>query len=107
VPCSTAVGSFKNAYNSSDEKDKNLKILSELEELNSDKLNLSTLLSRLDGIGNYGGLIIIGTSNNILNIDKALYRDGRLNLMKFDLATSNDIQQIVETFYQMKIYEEF
>jgi hypothetical protein len=62
----------------------------------SDKLNLGTLLSRLDGIGNYAGLIIVATTNDISTIDKALYRDGRLNLMMFDYASHNDIINIIE-----------
>jgi len=66
---------------------------------NVDKLNLSTLLSRFDGIGNHSGLIIIATTNNIDNIDNAIYREGRLNLMYFDNATLNDIQNIIEKYY--------
>jgi len=72
---------------------------------NNDKLCLNTLLSRLDGIGNYNGLIIIGTSNNIDNIDKSLYREGRLNLMKFDYASFNDIIYIIEKYYDSKLNE--
>jgi ATP-dependent 26S proteasome regulatory subunit len=67
-----------------------------------DKLCLSTLLSRLDGIGNYGGLIIVGTTNNIDKIDKSLYRDGRLGLVHFDYATSTDIINIIKKYYQVK-----
>jgi hypothetical protein len=65
-----------------------------------DKLCFGTLLSRFDGIGNYGGLIIIGTTNNIDNIDPALYRDGRLNLVYFDYATYDDILNICKQYYQ-------
>ena len=85
----------------SDSKEKIHKV--EMEDYNSDKLNLGTLLSRLDGIGNYAGLIIVGTSNNICNIDKAMYRDGRLNLIKFDNATYADIKQIIEKYYQLEL----
>ena len=66
----------------------------------SDKLNLGTLLSRFDGIYNYNGLIIIATTNNINKIDKALYRDGRLTLFKFDYATYDDIKNIIEKYYE-------
>jgi len=66
-----------------------------------DSLCFGTLLSRFDGIGNYGGLIIIGTTNNIDNIDPALYRDGRLNLVHFDYATKDDIMNIVKQYYQI------
>jgi SpoVK/Ycf46/Vps4 family AAA+-type ATPase len=70
--------------------------------LQKDKLCLNTLLSRLDGIGNYGGLIIVGTTNNIDNIDTALYRDGRLGLVHFDYATSSDIMNIIKKYYQIQ-----
>jgi len=72
----------------------------ELVKNNIDKLNISTLLSRFDGIGNHAGLIIVATTNNIDNIDNALYRDGRLNLIHFDNATSIDIQNIIEKYYE-------
>jgi AAA+ superfamily predicted ATPase len=75
----------------------------DIPKINSDKLCLNTLLSRLDGIGNYNGLIIIGTSNNIENIDKALYREGRLNLMHFDYALCDDIINIIEKYYDDKL----
>jgi ATP-dependent 26S proteasome regulatory subunit len=68
-----------------------------------DKLNISTLLSRFDGIGNYNGLIIVATTNNIDNIDGALYRDGRLNLIQFENATIVDIQNIIEKYYDCKL----
>jgi hypothetical protein len=64
-----------------------------------DKLSFGTLLSRLDGIGNYYGLIMIATTNSIKNIDKSLYRDGRLSLIKFNYASINDIKNIIEYYY--------
>lgn len=71
-----------------------------------DKLNFGTLLSRLDGIGNYAGLIIVATCNNIDNIDRALYRDGRLNLVKFDNASNDDIINIIKQYYNIEIDKE-
>jgi ATP-dependent 26S proteasome regulatory subunit len=76
------------------------------DEHHVDKLNISTLLSRFDGIGNYAGLIIIATTNNIDDIDSALYRDGRLNLIKFENASSNDINNILEKYYECKLDQE-
>jgi len=64
-----------------------------------DKLSFGTLLSRLDGIGNYYGLIMIATTNSIKNIDESLYRDGRLSLIKFNYASINDIKNIIEYYY--------
>jgi hypothetical protein len=72
----------------------------------NDKLNFGTLLSRLDGVGNYAGLIIVATCNNIGKIDKALYRDGRLNLVKFDFASFDDISNIIERYYDIKTTSE-
>jgi hypothetical protein len=85
-----------------------IKSVSEIEDNNtkSDKLNIGTLLSRLDGIGNYAGLIIVGTTNDISNIDEALYRDGRLNLIKFDNASTDDLKNIIERYYMVKLTEE-
>lgn len=71
-----------------------------------DKLNIGTLLSRFDGIGNYGGLIIIATTNNISNIDPALYRDGRLNLIEFKNASMEDIKNIIENYYNILMTKE-
>jgi len=85
--------------------DKNIEF-EKIDKNNNDKLNISTLLTRLDGIGNYSGIIIIGATNNITNIDKALYRDGRLNLIKFNNASIEDIKNIIEHYYQNKMSEE-
>ena len=71
----------------------------------NDKINMSTLLSRFDGIGNHAGLIIVATANNIDNIDNALYRDGRLNLIKFDNASIIDIKNIIEKYYEIVLNE--
>ena len=77
----------------------------EISDLNKDKLSLDTLLSRFDGIGNYAGLIIIGTTNNKNNIDPALYRDGRLSLVEFNYASIDDIQNIIKQYYQIEHIE--
>jgi hypothetical protein len=71
-----------------------------------DKLSLSTILSRFDGIGNYSGLIIIAATNDISKIDSSIYRDGRLNLMKFDYATCDDIKNMIEKYYDINLSNE-
>ena len=71
-----------------------------------DQLSLSTILSRFDGIGNYSGLIIIGATNNISNVDPSIYRDGRLNLMNFNYASTEDITNIIEKYYEIKLTDE-
>ena len=71
-----------------------------------DKLSIGTILSRLDGIGSYNGLIIIGTTNIIDNISPALYRDGRLNKMFFDYAQKEYIAKMIEKSYDIKLEKE-
>ncbi len=68
-----------------------------------DKINLGCLLSRLDGVGNYNGLIIIATTNHIEKLPDALYRDGRLTPVYFDYCNRKDIVNIIEHNYSIKL----
>lgn len=68
--------------------------------LQDDSVNLGILLSRLDGIGNYDGLIIMATTNCKDELSPALYRDGRLNPLMYDFACKEDIIKIIEQFYE-------
>ena len=70
-----------------------------------DSLHLGTLLSRLDGIGNYNGLILVATTNYIDKISPALYRYGRLDPVYFDFARKEDIKNMIESFYKIKLSE--
>jgi SpoVK/Ycf46/Vps4 family AAA+-type ATPase len=70
-----------------------------------DEFNLGTFLSRLDGIGNYEGMIMIATTNNIDNLDPALYRELRLTPIKFDFCRKEDIKEMVEDFYDIEVSE--
>lgn len=70
---------------------------------NPDKLSLGTLLSRLDGIGNYNGIIFIATTNYKDKLDPALYRHGRLDPIYFTFSTREDIKNIIEQFYDKKL----
>jgi len=104
---------YENIMNHSDENNNINKFIKKSDdddeiacEIVKDKLSLDTLLSRFDGIGNYAGLIIVGTTNNIDNIDPALYRDGRLSLVKFDYATNIDIENIIKQYYQIEIIDQ-
>ena len=63
------------------------------------KLNLGTLLSKLDGIGNYNGLIIVGTTNCIERLDSALYRELRLTPIEFRQLRKVDCIQIIESYF--------
>ena len=63
------------------------------------KLNLGTLLSKLDGIGNYNGLIIIGTTNYIDKLDPALYRELRLTPIEFKQLRKTDCIGLIQSYY--------
>lgn len=64
-----------------------------------DALNLGILLSRLDGIGNYNGLVFVATTNYIDKLDPALYRDMRLSRVFFDYTRKEDFVKLFEKFY--------
>ncbi len=65
------------------------------------KLAFDVILSQLDGIGNHDGLIVIGTTNSIDNLPPALYRDGRLSLVKFSFMTLKDVNLSIKHFYEI------
>jgi hypothetical protein len=68
-----------------------------------DEFNLGTFLSRLDGIGNYEGMIMVATTNNIDNLDPALYRELRLTPIKFNFCRKEDIKKMIENFYDIEV----
>lgn len=68
-----------------------------------DKINIGTILSRLDGIGNYNGLIIVGTTNSITKLTPALYREGRLTPLYFENITSEDIKMMIEHVFKVEL----
>jgi SpoVK/Ycf46/Vps4 family AAA+-type ATPase len=72
-----------------------------------DDLNLGSLLSQLDGIGNSNnnGLLTIATTNHLHLLDPALYRDGRLNLYNLENASTVDIVNMFEKRYALKPFE--
>ena len=76
---------------------------SSVERDKRDSLNLGTMLSRLDGVGNYDGLIIIATTNCKDKLSPALYRHGRLNPIYFDCARKADIRAMIEQSYDRKL----
>lgn len=69
------------------------------EKTDPNKLSLGTLLSRLDGIGNYSGLIFIATTNYKNKLDYALFRHGRLEPLYFNYASRDDVKNIIEHYY--------
>ena len=64
------------------------------------------LLTRLDGIGNYDGLIIIATTNDIDIIPPALYRDMRLTKIKFDYLRKIDIINMIQKYFEIILTED-
>ena len=70
---------------------------------NVDTINLDTLLSRLDGIGSYQGMVIVATTNRKNNLPPALCRHGRLTPMLFDLLEKEKIEDMIETYYKVKL----
>ena len=68
-----------------------------------DTINLDTLLSRLDGIGSYQGMVIVATTNRKNNLPPALCRHGRLTPMLFDLLEKEKIEEMIEAYYKIKL----
>lgn len=91
--------------NSSDLLFKKINDVNKTTDDKDDNLTLDTILSRLDGIGNYNGLITIATTNCIDNLDPAIYRHGRLDPCFFDYSTKENIIQMIETYYEVKLNE--
>ncbi len=73
------------------------------EKETGDKINLGCVLSRLDGVGSYNGLIIVATTNCKDNLSPALYRNGRLNPVLFDYISREQLAQMIEKFYAIKL----
>jgi len=75
--------------------------------MSSEKLTLSTLLNLLDGILETPGRIIIMTSNFPKQLDKALIRPGRIDLIcEFTKCTNKMICEFFEKFYDIELTQE-
>ena len=68
-------------------------------DVSDHKISLGSLLSRLDGIGNYNGLIIVATTNYIEKLDPALYRELRLTPIKFQKLRKIDCIRIIRSYF--------
>jgi ATP-dependent 26S proteasome regulatory subunit len=68
-----------------------------------DKLNIEFVLSRLDGVGNYNGLIIIGTTNHMNKLPPALCRYGRLTPLYFGYCSNKNIKDMIEFYYNVTL----
>jgi len=72
----------------------------------SDEFNVGILLSMLDGNIDQDELVIIATTNDISKLDPAIYRDGRLKLIKIDYVGRTEIVQMIEHYYDIKLTED-
>lgn len=72
----------------------------------TDAICLGTLLSRLDGVGSYNGIIIVATTNCIDQLSPAIYRHGRLNPVQFDYMKQSDMIKMIENFYSTQLTDE-
>lgn len=68
-------------------------------EIQEDQITIGSILSRLDGVGSYNGMIIIATTNHINKLPEQMYRHGRLNPVFFDYLSSTHTQEMIEQFY--------
>ena len=68
-----------------------------------DTINIDTLLSRLDGIGSYQGMVIVATTNHKNKLPPALCRHGRLTPMLFDLLGKEKIEEMIEVYYKVNL----
>jgi SpoVK/Ycf46/Vps4 family AAA+-type ATPase len=60
------------------------------------------LLSYMDGIHEMNGAILIGTTNNVSNIDSAFLRAGRFDIINIDLPSYQDRLEIIEIIIKKK-----
>jgi DNA polymerase III delta prime subunit len=102
--------SVSNKSEKKDENEKDNQIISKDSVSNTtsitfDNLNIGSILSRLDGIGNYNGLIIVATTNHKENLDPALYRELRLTPIEFSFCRKEDMVNMIESFYEIKLSE--
>lgn len=63
------------------------------------ELSIATLLSGLDGVSNYNGLVLVGTTNHINHLNPAIVREGRMTPMRFDYLRRQDCIALIATFF--------
>lgn len=70
------------------------------------KLDLGSIQSCLDGIGNFNGLIMVAMTNYIDKIPEALKRSLRLTPIHFTYLLKEDVQKIIEKFFDINFSSE-
>lgn len=86
--------------------DKNQKNSQPIVKLSHDSLDLGCVLSILDGIGNYGGVIYVGLTNYIERIPEPLKRSLRLTPVYFTYLRKCDVVTMIEKFFSVKLADE-
>ena len=72
-----------------------------LSTIKEDDLNLEGVLNTLDGIHELHDSVIVFTTNDIISMDPALLREGRIDkIIHMDLANIDTIKQMVEHYYK-------
>jgi len=112
IECGLKKYNRQNEILSSSNEDTTLSLVSAIskEILLSDnkdnELDIAKILSSLDGIGNYNGLVIVGTTNYLDKLDPAIYRELRLTPIHFRELRKCDVIGIIEKYFDEKMSEE-
>lgn len=72
----------------------------------SRSFNIGTFLNLLDGTHDQDGMIIIATANHIERLDTSLYRTGRLTKIDFEYMGQNEIKEMIEKYYSIRLTDE-
>lgn len=68
--------------------------------IESNKINLGSLLTALDGIENYNKMIFIAIANDTGKLDKALFRDMRLTPLQFSYMSNYNAIKLIESYFE-------
>lgn len=74
--------------------------------INNDDFDLGIFLNYIDGVMDQDGMIIIACANNISNLDPALLRDGRFEVVEFTYMGRKEIVEMIEKYYDCKLTDE-
>ncbi len=69
----------------------------------SDGIHIGCVLSRMDGVGCYNGLIVVATTNCKDKLSPALYRNGRLNPVHFDYVNKQYVKEMIEDYFDIQL----
>lgn len=72
----------------------------------NDDFDLGIFLNYIDGVMDQDGMIIIACANNISNLDPALLRDGRFEVVEFTYMGRKEIAEMIEKYYDCKLTDD-